>query len=338
MAENSNIAWCDHTFNPWEGCTKIGPGCDHCYAENRNQRFSKGINWGKGAPRRRTSEANWKLPLKWNREAERLGIRYRVFCSSLADVFDNEVDPDWRIDLFDLIRKTPSLNWLLLSKRVGNISGMINRALRNAHTFQEGEDLFVWLKAWDDGVPPKNVWLGATVVNQEEADRDIPKLLIIPAAVRFLSMEPLLGPVDLTFADNSDGIFVQKIHGVDWCIIGGESGPHARPMHPDWVRSLRDQCRSYGVPFLFKQWGEFAPEVSVENDGSPGNGTYLNNSAMCICEKGERIYRVGKNRAGRQLDGKTYSEYPFLPPPLENCIDILPHLKEGDSNPGGLDE
>lgn len=254
MSENTKIEWADHTFNPWEGCTKVGPGCDNCYAENRNSRFGGGqaINWGPGAPRRRTSPANWNKPRKWNEEAKRLGIRYRVFCASLADVFDNAVPLQWREDLFNLIAATPNLDWLLLTKRIGNAPAMVSII---------------------PGHLPQNVWLGITVVNQAEANRDIPKLLAIPASVRFLSMEPLLGPVDLRQAH----IAPVRLPRVDWVIVGGESGPGARPMHPDWARSLRDQCNAAGVPFLFKQWGEWIPMMGhVEGvpvlDGAKHNG------------------------------------------------------------------
>ena len=253
------------TFNPWEGCQKVGPGCDHCYAETRNARFAGGtaINWGPGAPRRRTSDANWRMPLKWNREAERTGVRPRVFCASLADVFDNEVPCEWRRDLFDLIRRCENLDFLLLTKRVGNVTRMLQELasmLRSEHG--ACADLLAWIEQWLAGNPPPNVWLGATVVNQEEADRDIPKLLAVPAAKRFLSMEPLLGPVDLNYvrqriqAQRSQ--LARAINGetwLDWVIVGGESGPGARPMSPDWARSIRDQCEEAGVPFLMKQMG-----------------------------------------------------------------------------------
>ena len=176
MAENSKIEWCHHTFNPWTGCTKIGPGCDHCYAEGWAKR-SGIVQWGPGAERRRTSEANWRQPVKWNAEAERLGVRYRVFCASLADVFDNAVPVEWRRDLFDLIAKTPNLDWLLVTKRIGNAKTMMADALHlNPTALSNGQ---IW--------PLPNVWLGITVVNQAEADRDIPKLLATPAVVRFLS-------------------------------------------------------------------------------------------------------------------------------------------------------
>ena len=269
MAENTKIEWTDHTFNPWEGCQKVGPGCDHCYAETRNARFAGGtaINWGPGAPRRRTSASNWALPERWNAQSDTFmaqhGRRQRVFCASLADVFDNAVDPQWRADLFALIAATPNLDWLLLTKRIGNVRGMLAEL---AH----GNDPDLSLL---DMMPLPNVWIGATVVNQEEADRDIPKLLAVPARVRFLSMEPLLGPVDLTHIEvfggdaeiyplkgttdcvDEEGEPTADVPALDWVIVGGESGPNARPMHPDWVRSIRDQCAEAGVALFVKQMG-----------------------------------------------------------------------------------
>ena len=259
MAENTKIEWADHTFNPWTGCTKVSPACDHCYAEGWAKR-SGHVKWGSGQPRRRTSDANWRMPLKWNREAERTGVRPRVFCASLADVFDNEVDPAWRADLFKLIADTQNLNWLLLTKRVGNVMKMANEVADMPRTGSHTGHLIA--HQWRNGSPPKNVWLGATVVNQEEADRDIPKLLDVPARVRFLSMEPLLGPVDLNYvrqriqAQRSQ--LARAINGetwLDWVIVGSESGPGARrdPNMVSWVASLRDQCVDAGVAFLWKQ-------------------------------------------------------------------------------------
>ncbi|MBB6320535.1 phage Gp37/Gp68 family protein [Paraburkholderia tropica] len=333
MSENSKIEWTDHTFNPWEGCQKVGPGCDHCYAEARNARFGGGVatNWGPGAPRRRTSAANWRKPLQWNSKPffecpdcrwrghdaasvngvptcpnircsslELMRVRPRVFCASLADVFDTDVDPAWRRDLFDLIELTPNLVWLLLTKRIGNAFREIARA--RSHDWLMGHD---------------NVWLGATVVNQIEAERDIPKLLQVPARVRFLSIEPLLGPVQLDRLQISDEreldvlrgqagataqhfIFKPKIGDrVDWVIAGGESGPGARPMHPRWARAIRDQCAAAGTPFLFKQWGEW---VSV--------GEVVGAGAHFHFPDGATVRRTGKTVAGRQLDGRTHDEFP----------------------------
>jgi protein gp37 len=329
MSENSKIEWCDHTFNPWEGCQKVGPGCDHCYAEARNARFAGGaaINWGPDAPRRRTSAANWRKPLAWNAAHAEFfaahGRRQRVFCASLADVFDNAVDPAWRVDLFDLIEKTPNLDWLLLTKRIGNVMSMLSEAAQ----YQFDLDRLEKPRLHD------NVWLGATIVNQAEADRDIPKLLSVPARVRFLSMEPLLGPVDLERPmpgpdlDQGGGAKICQPwmiqSGIDWVICGGESGPNARPMHPDWARDLRDQCAEAGVPFLFKQWGEWAPG---ENCGGPMKRTERvanwfggewsfdtltpSESAGMHYDDEPTVYRCGKKTAGRQLDGRTHDKFP----------------------------
>lgn len=353
MAENSKIEWTDHTFNPWEGCQKVGPGCDNCYAEARNLRFNKGqaINWGPGAPRRRTSEANWKLPGKWNAQAEREGRRFRVFCSSLADVFDNAVPAEWRAHLFCLIAATPNLDWLLLTKRIGNARAMIAEATATVEHYNPG------IKPWTSAEPWPNVWIGATVVNQEEADRDIPKLLALPARVRFLSIEPMLGPIDLrridingsseiypltgtTGCEDDDGEPAPDIPALDWVICGGESGPKARPMHPDWARSLRDQCAAAGVPFLFKQWGEWLPgqnefhpgekrRIAHHQDGRWGaTGTKVHSGNYIVWEESGEVHRgdltraplsmrahawaerVGKQAAGRLLDGVEHNGFP----------------------------
>lgn len=328
MAENSKIEWTHHTFNPWVGCTKVSPACDHCYAEGWAKRSGM-VQWGPHADRRRTSESNWRQPLKWNAEAERLGVRYRVFCSSLADVFDNAVPVQWRIALMKLICETPHLDWLLLTKRIGNASEMLETAFRSVHHKREG---------WADNTLP-NVWIGATICNQEEADRDIPKLLAVPAVKRFLSMEPLLGPVDLTdvpmpesghghheFSPIITGNALKRADSskpkIDWVIVGGESGPGARPMHADWARSLRDQCHAAGVPFLFKQWGEWRePLEGEEFDTSMGRAAkppafILSETGTVHCFENEHIVngkaviKVGKKSAGRVLDGRLWDEVP----------------------------
>ena len=186
MAENSAIEWCHHTFNSWTGCTKVSPACDHCYAESWAKR-SGHVEWGPHGSRRRTK--TWGDPVKWNRQAEAEGVRRRVFCASLADVFDNHrsIEPAWRADLWALIMSTPHLDWLLLTKRPQNIA----RYLPN-------DSKAPWYRPWNFKWPLENVWLGTTVENQEEADRRIPHLLSVPAKLHFLSCEPLLGPVDLT--------------------------------------------------------------------------------------------------------------------------------------------
>lgn len=319
MAENSNIEWTHHTFNPWIGCQKVGPGCDHCYAETWDARGlqQRETRWGPHATRTRTSAANWRQPLKWDREAAAVCERRRVFCASLADVFDNHVSiqPEWRDDLWRLIEATPNLDWMLLTKRPGNIGNMLPVPFD-----------------FDRLYP--NVWLGCTVVNQAEADRDIPKLLKVPAKVRFLSMEPLLGQVDPTALPYGETIgnaptYQDALRGklwmpagspswptdpratvgdrtyVDLCgmihlvIVGGESGPGARPMHPDWARALRDQCQAAGVAFHFKQNGEW---VSVSEVEGPGDHFRFPDGAT--------VRRTGKKLAGRTLDGRTWDEMP----------------------------
>lgn len=276
MTQNSKIEWTDHTFNPWIGCQKVSPGCDNCYAESMMADRLKKVQWGPGAERVRTSAANWRAPLAWNAKHGEFfaqhGRRQRVFCASLADVFDNAVDPAWRDDLFTLIEQTPNLDWLLLTKRIGNVGNMLPVPFD-----------------FDRLYP--NVWLGATITCQEEADRDIPKLLAIDAKVRFLSMEPLLGPVDLRQAHFAP----VRLPRVDWVIVGGESGAGARPMHPDWPRSLRDQCAAAGVPFLFKQWGEWAP---------------IGERRSILGCKLHDVERVGKKAAGRRLDGVQHDGFP----------------------------
>ena len=245
--ENSKIEWCDHTFNPWIGCTKVSDGCKHCYAEAMmDKRWGK-VQWGPTGTRQRTSAAIWCKPFQWNRQAEQQGRRYRVFCASLADVFEeNPQVSEWRVDLFRLIQQTPHLDWLLLTKRPERIVYEITKFM--------------------PCVLP-NIWIGTSVENQEAADSRIPELLKVPAKVRFLSMEPFLGPVDLgwslypDFAADDPRHFPKR-NGVEWVIVGGESGPKARPMSIEWVRNIRDSCKAASVPFFFKQgsaanWGNY---------------------------------------------------------------------------------
>lgn len=354
MSELTKIEWCDSTFNPWIGCTRVSPACDDCYAARSTPARSLDVVWGAGMPRHRTSAANWRQPLKWNAKrfmqcgecgwrgecaAELIGCdkcgsissmndaRRRVFCASLADVFDNEVDETWRADLFQLIEATPNLDWLLLTKRIGNAS--------------------VEAK-W-----PSNVWLGITVINQDEADRDLPKLLMVPAAVRFISCEPLLGAIDLrslkigrheldaltgAWSGYSEMLgtieqslgtlptpLPEMLPPIDWVICGGESGAKARPMHPDWVKSIRRQCSQAFTPFLFKQHGEWlATEFCdddlamlpsrrtayVARDGSFHDGS----DGVDFFGGEEETAWVGKKAAGRILDCRTWDEFPKVTP------------------------
>lgn len=227
MGDITTISWAQATHNPWIGCQKVGPGCDSCYAEARDVRFEGGIHWGPGAPRRQTAESTRNRPRRWQREAVAKGVRLRVFCASLADVFDNAVDPQWRRDLAAMIRETPDLDWMLLTKRIGNVPKMVERDF--------------------DGELPRNVWLGASVVTQEEADRDIAKLLDVNASVRWLSMEPLLERV---------AVQPDLMAGLDMIVVGGESGPRARPMDLAWAYDLLGQARAARTAFHFKQMSE----------------------------------------------------------------------------------
>jgi protein gp37 len=238
--ENSGISWTDHTFNPWIGCTRVGPGCDHCYAARDNGRFKWVASWGEtgqaDSPRKRTSEGYWKMPLRWNlgvAGAKALGItavKNKVFCASLADVFDNAVPAEWRADLWDLIEATPHLRWILLTKRIGNVTKLSPRPL------------------------PRNAGIMATIVNQEEWDRDFQKLMAIDATWHGVSAEPLLGRIDMGRAQN-DGWISAAPKRLDWMITGGESGPVRRELDMEWVRDIRDQCRLLGVTFHHKQNG-----------------------------------------------------------------------------------
>lgn len=292
MAEATAIEWCDHTYNPWIGCTKISPGCDHCYAAHLMDTRHHRVTWG--GDRSRTGEDTRAAALRWQRAAPAFyakhGRRQRVFCSSLADVFDNHksVLPVWRADLAETIRATPDLEWLLLTKRIGNVVDML-------------------IEMFPNGVPD-NVRIGATIVNQNEWDRDHRKIAAAMVATQlkpFLSMEPLLGAVDL-----------ERCLGwhrwIGWVIVGGESGGGARPMHREWARGLRDQCARRQVPFLFKQWGEWKPLAA--EDG----GFWPSDEGGCIRltvdggrdQAGWPMQRVGKKSAGRSLDDVTHTEFP----------------------------
>lgn len=285
------------TFNPWIGCEKVSAGCKNCYASvDTYARVSKSRGlplWGPSSSRHKTSEAYWKGPLRLAKKARELSrmvgfeVRPRVF-PSLCDPFEDRIDLlPWRAELFALVEATPELDWLLLTKRPENVLGMVPMHWR--------EKL------------PANAWLGTSVENQETADKRIPELLKVPAKVRFLSCEPLLGEVDLplhncTIVPGQGGTVAEQIArtqimpAIHWVIVGGESGPNARPVHPDWVRSIRDQCVAAGVPFFFKQWGEWAPSPEI---GLPYH-----------FEDGDHAFRIGKKTAGRLIDGRTWEEQP----------------------------
>jgi protein gp37 len=274
MAKNSKIEWTHHTFNPWWGCVKISAACKHCYAETWVKRVGSEV-WGADAPRRFFSDAHWEQPLKWNEEARREGKRRRVFCASMADVFEDRRDLDpWRMRLWGLIDQTPSLDWLLLTKRPEYVASLVP-----------------WGDHW-----PRNVWLGTTAEDQASAVERIPTLISYTAAVLFVSCEPILGPLDLR-----KWLDPKRLH---WVIAGGESGAKARPMSPAWPRSLRDQCLSAGVAFHFKQWGHWCPD----SESARQNGQ----STLMYSPDGDeyRLIAVGKAAAGRVLDGSFWDQLP----------------------------
>ena len=239
MAMNSTIEWTDHTFNPWTGCTNISPGCDNCYAEAWAKRSGQ-VKWG-NSPRKRTTESYWKAPHMWQRKAAEFasvhGRRQRVFCASLADVFDNQADPKWREDLFKVIRATPSLDWQLLTKRPQNIQKMLP-----ADWGSKGYS---------------NVWLGFTAEDQSRFDQRKRFLSLIPARVWFVSYEPAIGPLRISHGDPRP----------DWLISGGESGPRARAMVSQWARDIIADCQEFGIAAFHKQWGAPGNNPLVQEQG-----------------------------------------------------------------------
>lgn len=315
----------------------MSPGCANCYAEGEDKRRCPGDeHWGAKAPRRMLSDAHWKQPFAWNRKAREAGTPARVFCASMADVFEDHPDvTESRARLWRVIGGTPWLVWLLLTKRPENIAAMVPEE---------------WFDVW-----PANVWPGTSVEDQQRADERIPHLLEVPAPVRFLSCEPLLGPVELTggyhdYLGANPGRQAWKVEPghapacncgeasytgetptcpipeqvatrrVDWVIAGGESGSKARPMHPVWAKSLRDQCLAAEVPFLFKQWGAWVPSdrdhgLAVEPDGAhrPLHESLPSPASV-------RMSKVGKKKAGRVLDGRTWDDFPPLPVVAETTL------------------
>ncbi|AXA73331.1 hypothetical protein CE205_23365 [Achromobacter insolitus] len=282
MGKDTRIEWTHHTFNPWWGCVRVSDACDHCYAETWAKRLGENV-WGPKTDRRFFSDAHWKEPLKWNREAARQGVRRRVFCASMADVFENRKDLiPHRARLLELIAATPQLDWLLLTKRIH----LVRKQLPIGYEF------------------PANVWLGATVENQDAVEKRLKYLLeFTTPSVRFLSCEPLLGPIDLRkyLRRGENGM------RVDWVIAGGESGAGARPMDPAWPDDLRKQCTRAKVAFHFKQWGHWAPldqAAEVVNKSTPIHVVKRDGTEV-------KLAAVGKGKAGRSLGGKLWDQFPI---------------------------
>lgn len=258
--EKSTIEWTDNTYNPWIGCTKVSPACDNCYAETIASRFGL-AEWGPDGTRRVANGDYLRGPTAWNRRAGRDGRREKVFCGSMCDVFEGRKDTlDALSSLWQVIEATTNLDWLLLTKRPNNVHK---------------------LAPWTQDTWPENAWVGATIENQDWTDRRLPYLLQIPSPVRFVSVEPMLGPVDLRHH------LGQGLGKINWVICGGESGAQARGQNemPSWYRDLRDQCVEADVPFFFKQWGRFA-------------------------ELAGGLVRLRGKNPNKQLDGVVWQEFP----------------------------
>lgn len=276
--QNSKIEWTDHTFNPWVGCAKVSPGCDHCYAAELNKRFKK-VVWGEPGvrgTRNLTSDSYWQKPLVWNRKAKREGKIAKVFCASMADVFDNDAPEGAHERLWKLIEDTPYLAWQLLTKRPQNIARLVP------------ED---WVRAGF----PRNVWLGVSCENQEEYERRWGYVEDCDVDVRFISYEPAIGPLRLRDPWEMPP---------NWVILGGESGTNARPCNPQWFRNLMDDCRwplsdtvEGSIPFFLKQWGSWSNNPVVSESLQP-------------VETAKAFDLDPEAKGGATLDGRLFRRFP----------------------------
>jgi protein gp37 len=240
MSETTGIAWCNSTFNPWWGCTEVSPGCDRCYARELDARFHKAAHWGTGVPRKLMSDHYWNDPLRWNRKAQRTGEPWRVFCASMADILDTEAPAGQRERLIEMVDATPHLTWLFLTKRIELAGRLMIELIRR---------------------PRPNIWWGTTVENQEMANKRVKTLRLIPAALHWLSIEPMVGPIDLHAA----GAFqpYMATPRIKWSVVGGESSDelvdngmvYPRPMQLDWARLIKKQSEQNGAAFFMKQLG-----------------------------------------------------------------------------------
>lgn len=347
---DTSIEWTDKTWNPTRGCSLVSAGCTHCYAMKQAHRFSGPGGKYEGLTRPGANGPIWTgkvrlapqmldAPLRWTKPR-------RIFVDSMSDLFHEDVPDDFIAAVFGVMAMTPRHTYQILTKRADRLpkwfewlraeydgpcdqNAVLQTSLGQYHRgdYEASDDAFEDMLDADWPLP--NVWIGVSVEDQATADERIPHLLRAPAAVRFLSIEPLLSPVRLNLMDWYD--WADGSHCVvprnrssrpDWVIVGGESGPKARPMHPDWARSIRDQCVAAGVPYFFKQWGEWCPVSDDTPTGSklvfvhelggvvPAASPY---EPGCPCDSSPReaeMVRVGKKAAGRRLDGRTWDEFP----------------------------
>lgn len=317
MGDKTGIEWADSTWNPITGCDKVSPGCDHCYAETFAERWrgTPGHYFENGFDVQLRPN-KLALPLRWTKPR-------KVFVNSMSDLFHDKVPDDYIAQVFAVMALAPQHTFQLLTKRHGRMRSLlsserfpglvymaINALLEHGNPLHINDIAIMdALDGFSRGrfkVLP-NVWLGVSAEDQKRADLRIPALLDTPAAVRFVSAEPLLGALDIArFAEHDDAKY--DVPPLSWVIVGGESGPGARPMHPEWARSLRDQCVAAGVPFLFKQWGEYVPHFPLE--GRDPDVWIEGPSEFPDMVHKTGMWRVGKRRAGRELDGRTWDQYP----------------------------
>lgn len=304
MSGKSAIEWTEATWNPTKGCDRVSAGCDNCYALTMAKRLKAMGSPGyqlDGDPRtsgpgflahESPDDLDWPM-----RQAKPL----LIFVNSMSDLFHASITYEYLAAVFAVMARCPHHVFQVLTKRHARM-----RSVLADERF--ADDVFAMSGVGRMEWPLPNVWLGVSVESQRWADARIPALLETPAAVRFLSCEPLLGPVDLRnvghiAGPDSPGFDAVTFGGIDWVIAGGESGPRSRPMHPDWPRALRDQCVAAGVPFLFKQWGEWAPPWTTE---------FPTGAVVHRFESGTFAVRAGKKTAGRELDGRTWDEFPAV--------------------------
>lgn len=342
MGDNTKIEWTNATWNPLRGCTRVSEGCRNCYAERISARFSRSGQPYAGLADMTEHGPRWTGEVRLLPEELHVPLRWRrprmVFVNSMSDLFHEKVPDEYIAAIFGVMAMSPQHTYQILTKRpvrmvewfdkVGSDPASVLTDGAYRYSLCDGETecaIANYVNGWsrwrgmpDDGNPLNgtvrrwplpNVWIGVSVENQEAADDRIPYLLKVPAAVRFLSCEPVLGPVDVRKWIGASGnmLKVGYTYGyINWVVAGGESGPGARPMHPDWVRSLRDQCAQAGVPFFFKQWGEWVP--NAQEYGCHRPEINYNRPHTMVGEVS--MVRAGKHTAGAVLDGREWREWP----------------------------